>query len=245
MKKATLLLWLSLVLLLPTLVKSQQREKYNFNPGWKLVVGDPEGAASVGFDDNSWKAITLPHAWNEDEAFAQRIDSLSTGIAWYRKHFKIPAKDRGKKVFVEFEGYRMGGDIYLNGEMIGRHENGVMAFGLDLTDKIKWDAENVIAVRIDNAWNYKEKATGSGFQWNDRNFNANYGGITKNVWLHVTDKLYQTFPLYSFFKTTGTYIYAKDINIPKKTATVFVEAQFKNEYNTAQRTVLKAIVRDR
>ena len=53
-----------------------------------------------------------------------------------------------------------------------------------------------MAVRIDNNWNYKERATDTKYKWSDRNFNANYGGIPKNVWLHVTDKLYQTLPLY-------------------------------------------------
>ena len=34
----------------------------------------------------------------------------------------------------------------------------------------------MIALRTDNDWRYKERSTGSLFQWNDRNFNANYGG---------------------------------------------------------------------
>ena len=53
------------------------------------------------------------------------------------------------------------------------------------------------AARIDNSWNYHEAATKSPYEWNDRNFYANYGGINKNVFLHITDKLYQTLPLYS------------------------------------------------
>ena len=90
--------------------------------------------------------------------------------------------------------------FYINGEYIGLHENGAMAVGFDLTPYIKYGQENVMAVRIDNNWNYKERATDTKYQWSDRNFNANYGGIPKNVWLHVTDKLYQTLPLYSNLK---------------------------------------------
>ncbi len=52
------------------------------------------------------------------------------------------------------------------------------------------------------------------------NFNANYGGIPKNVWLHVTDKLYQTLPLYSNLGTTGVYVYASDFDIEGHKATV-------------------------
>ena len=47
--------------------------------------------------------------------------------------------------------------------------------GFDLTPYIKYGQENVMAVRIDNNWNYKERATDTKYQWSDRNFNANYG----------------------------------------------------------------------
>ena len=90
--------------------------------------------------------------------------------------------------------------------------------------------ENVIALRTDNDWRYKERSTGSLFQWNDRNFNANYGGVPKNVWLHITDKLYQTLPLYSNLQTTGTYIYASDIKVKTREAVVHAESQVRNEY---------------
>ncbi len=221
------------------------RIKYNFNPGWKLYVGDVQGAESVNFGDNLWKDITLPHAWNEDDAFRKPIDSLTTGIAWYRKHFKISAEYAEKKIFLEFEGIRQAGEFYLNGKFIGRHENGVMAFGFDITDQVKiGSVENVLAVRIDNAWNYKEKATNSGFQWNDKNFNANYGGIHKNVWLHVTNKLYQTLPLYTPLQTTGVYVYAKDFNIKGKSATITTESQVKNNYTETKTFSYEVEIKD-
>lgn len=190
-----------------------QRTKYNFNSDWKLYVGDDKDASTPTFNDVSWKAVTLPHAWNEDEAFSKDIHDLSDSIVWYRKHFKIPASAKGQKVFLEFEGIRQAGDFYLNGHHIGLHENGIMAFGFDVTDAVKWGEENVIAARIDNSWDYREKATNTKFQWEDKNFYANYGGINKNVYLHITPKLYQTLPLYSNLKTTGVYIYADNYNI--------------------------------
>lgn len=124
---------------------------------------------------------------------------------------------------------RQGADFCLNGKHIGLHENGVMAVGFDLTPYLNFDSENVIAVRTDNSWRYKKRSSHSRFQWNDKNFNANYGGIPKNVWLHITDKLYQTLPLYSNLQTTGVYIYATDIHIKNRTATINAESQVCNE----------------
>lgn len=210
---------------------SDVRNKYNFNSDWLLYVGDVPEAKQPRFSDSEWKKVTLPHAFNEDEAFRLSIDELTDTIMWYRKHFRLPADSKNKKVFVEFEGVRQGADFYINGQNVGLHENGVMAVGFDLTPYIKYGQENVIAVRIDNDWNYKERATGTKYQWSNKNFNANYGGIPKNVWLHVTDRLYQTLPLYSNLKTTGVYIYAEDIRVKSRKAIIHAESEIRNEYN--------------
>ncbi|MFB6119908.1 MAG: sugar-binding domain-containing protein [Halobacteriaceae archaeon] len=212
------------------------RETYSMNPDWRVRVGDPDGAADPSFDDGGWEQVSVPHAWNEDEAFREDIYGLSTGVAWYRKTFTLPEGTAEKKAFVEFEGVRQAAEVYLNGEFLGRHENGVMAFGFDLTAQVDPDGENVLAVRVDNDWDYEEAATGETFRWADRNFNANYGGVTKNVKLHLTDKLYQTLPLYSWLGTTGVYVYADDIDVDANTATVTAESEVRNEHDT-ERTV--------
>src|SRR5438067_1150680 len=221
------------------------RAKFNFNSDWKVFVGDPKGAETAGFDDSVWKQVTTPYAWNEDDAFRKDIKDLSTGIAWYRKHFKLPADTDGRKIFLEFEGIRHGGEFYLNGRFLGRHENGVMAFGFDVTDFVRpAPQENVLAARIDNSWDYHERATNSTYEWNDRNFYANYGGINKNVFLHITDKLYQTLPLYSNLGTTGVYVYAQDFDITGRSAKITAEAQVKNEYTTAQTFTYAVVIED-
>ena len=219
-------------LMLPALAmaKGYDREKYNFNPEWLLHVGDLEGAEKTDFPDADWEKVTLPRAFNEDEVFKVDIKHLTDTIAWYRKHFRLPKTAKNKKVFIEFEGVRQGADFYLNGHYLGLHENGAMAVGFDLTPYINYGGENVMAVRTDNNWDYRERATNTKYQWSDRNFNANYGGLPKNVWLHVTDKLYQTLPLYSNMKTTGVYVYAKDIQVKSRKAIIHAESEVKNEY---------------
>ncbi|MDE5728323.1 MAG: beta galactosidase jelly roll domain-containing protein, partial [Duncaniella sp.] len=133
-------------------LSAEGREKYNFNHGWLLHTGDVAGGEKKALADKEWKPVTLPRAFNEDEAFKVPIAELTDTVVWYRKHFRLPASDKGKKVFVEFEGVRMGADFYLNGHPLGLHENGVMAVGFDLTPYINYGGENVLAVRIDNAW---------------------------------------------------------------------------------------------
>ena len=220
-------------LFLVNILYGQPRQRLSFNAGWKLYVGDVQAAAQPDFDDSQWQAVTLPHAWNEDDAFSKAIDQHRTAVVWYRKTFTLPADLRSDKVFLEFEGVRHGAEFYLNGTWIGRHENGVMAVGFDVSKELLKAGENVLAVRTDNDWRYHEKESNSTYQWNDKNFNANYGGIPKNVWIHFAGKLYQTLPLYSNLKTTGVYVYAQDINIPKKELNLHVESEVKNETGAA------------
>ena len=221
-----------------------ERKKYNFNSEWRLAIGDFQKAEQPSFDDSRWQQVTLPYAFNGDEAFKKDIVDLTDTIVWYRKTFEIKdGNPKDRKHFVEFEGVRQGADFYINGHHLGFSENGVMACGFDLTPYII-EGKNVIAVRCDNSWQYRSRKHNSRYQWNDRNFNANYGGIPKNVYLHVTDKLYQTLPLYSNLGTTGTYIYATDFDIPNHKAVIHAESQVKNEDSKARSFTFFAKVLD-
>ena len=131
-QKIILFIFIAFSLSVMTTVQASERKKYNFNSEWRLHVGDNEQASKTEFDDSNWKQVTLPHAFNEDEAFKLHIAQLTDTVVWYRKHFQV--KDiKDKKVFIEFEGIRQGGSFYLNGEYLGIHENGVMAVGFSVS----------------------------------------------------------------------------------------------------------------
>ena len=208
-------------------VMATERVKRNFNSNWLMHVGDDATAMLIEFDDSSWQHVTLPYAFNGHEAFARDIVDLTDTICWYRKHFFLN-NTATSKVYIEFEGVRQGGRVWVNGIFAGLSENGVMAFGLDISTLVH-DGENVIAVRTDNDWNYHSEEYDCRYQWNDKNFNANYGGIPKNVYLHQTSLLHQTLPLYSNLRTTGTYIYAHDIDVKERRAIIHAESEVRND----------------
>ncbi len=222
-----------------------ERQRLNFNADWELHIGDLDSLhGRAGEESASWKPVTLPYAFNGDEAFRKDIVDLTDTIVWYRKSFRVEGIELSEaKVFIEFEGARQGADVYLNGHHLGFSDNGVMAFGFDLTPYIK-EGENVLAVRCDNSWTYRDRVLNSRYQWNDRNFNANYGGLPKNVWLHISDKLYQTLPLYSNLGTTGTCVYATDFDIPGHKAVIHAESEVKNEDTRARTFIYHVSVLD-
>ena len=196
-----------------------QRAEYNFDSDWHYTYEDVP------------HSVTLPRAFNEDYAYRVDIKDLPDDTVRYTKSFRLPRKAKGKKVFVEFEGARQAATVWINGHRVGMNENGVMAFGFDLTPYIDYRGENRIEVLTDNDWDYHEQqhAEHSPYQWNNKNFNANYGGLPKHVRLHITDKVYQTLPLYSNLGTTGVYIYAKDIDGERRSAVIVAQSEVKNE----------------
>jgi beta-galactosidase len=226
-----------------SVVANSDRQTFNLNPGWRTATGEQAGAEKPGFEDRAWQQVSLPNALNETEAFARDIKQLSTGITWYRKHLTLPGRRKGKAL-LEFEGVRQAADVWVNGRHVALHENGAMAFGVDISSALV-PGDNVIAVRVDNDWKYKERATGSTFQWNNDNFNVNYGGVTKNVRLHLTGPVYQTLALYSGLGTTGQYVWADAFDVPGRAATIHAETQVRNEDRAARPLFYRVDIRDR
>jgi beta-galactosidase len=224
---------------------------YNFNPGWKFEFGNIPGADQPDFDDSSWTNVSLPHTWNETDSYRAHIRHNSgdttekLGIGWYRKHFKLPASADGQKIFLQFDGMRQAGHFFLNGQPIGLYENGVTAFGFDITKYVKFGGQdNVLAVKADNSAGYREEATNTAFLWNAKDFNPNFGGLNRDSTLIVTSPIYQTLPLYENLKTSGVYIYPQNIDIKKQTADIHVEAEVRNETDSYASISLSAVVVD-
>ena len=144
------LIFITSMLIVSTCLATAQR-RISFNADW-----------TIGEANHS---VTLPRAWNEDDAYRVSIEQLPTDVVWYRKVFTLPNM-KGKKVFIEFEGVRQAGVVYVNGDSVGISENGAMAFGFDITPYIK-KGKNRIEVKTDNSWNYREKSSNSPYQWND------------------------------------------------------------------------------
>ena len=42
------------------------------------------------------------------------------------------------------------GTVYVNGVKVGSHEGGHLPFAFEITDQIKWDEENVVAISVEN-----------------------------------------------------------------------------------------------
>jgi beta-galactosidase len=181
------------------------RLRVNFNDGWRFerqsrgagelgsfdrdttVAGQVETrfrkAPLAEYDDTEWQRITLPHTWNAQDALDE-ISGYWRGIGWYRKHFKLEARDAGRRVFLEFEGVNHVAEFWLNGKPLGVHKGGYTSFEFDITPLARFNGqENVLTVKVDNLYHDTVPPTVK----TDYTF---YGGIYRDVWLRISEPVY-------------------------------------------------------
>jgi beta-galactosidase len=135
------------------------RATISFDAGWRFFKGDVPGAEAAAFDDSKWRTLDTPHDWSIEGPFAAANPTggaggfLPAGIGWYRKHFALPEKHAGQRIFVEFDGIMANSDVWINGVHMGKRPYGYVSFGYELTKSlvIGNGKFNVLAVRADNA----------------------------------------------------------------------------------------------
>lgn len=153
-----------------------------FNQDWRFYKGDQAGAEALDFNDSSWRSLSLPHDWSIEGDFTVEGEAesgfLLGGTGWYRKHFVIPEKYKGKEFTINFDGVYMNAEVYVNGKLVGEHNYGYTAFAFDITDELICDgeSENVIAVKVKNPIPSSRWYSGS--------------GIYRDVTLTVTDSIH-------------------------------------------------------
>ena len=90
---------------------------YNFNEGWRFLLGDAEGAEATAFDDSLWEVVCAPHTDRLEPSEASGCRNYQ-GICWYRKHFTVPENMASKQVLVHFEAIMGKQWVYVNGQSI-------------------------------------------------------------------------------------------------------------------------------
>jgi alpha-galactosidase len=165
--------------------------------GWKFKTGDQAGWGSPALNDSGWSNIEVGKSW-ENQGY-EHYD----GFAWYRLHILIPSSIKEKAFLKERIRFDLGkiddGDeVYLNGSLIGRNAGRNMdimhgpydvprSYILPLNDpRIRWDKENVIAVRV---WD----GGGDGGMW-EGPYGISMVDVTDYVVINTTDNPVQWGP---------------------------------------------------
>lgn len=135
-----------------------------------LIAAETSARSIVSLSGKGWmcdgEEVCIPHTWNsldgadgspEGDAPPERGMSI-TAETYLRKvaHYSrpLPAPTPGKRQFIRFDGVSLTADVYVNGQIAGRHEGAFTAFTIEAT-KFMQESDNVLEVYVDNRWNDK------------------------------------------------------------------------------------------
>jgi beta-galactosidase len=131
-------------------------------------AGQSAPAAMPKFDDSGWADVIVPHDWAVALPFAQgpAVKDSDRGaahgfkaigrefpqnsIGWYRTAISVTAADRGRRIWLEFDGVFRDAIVFVNGYDVARNESGYAPFSVPIDDFLDYDGgPNVVTVRAD------------------------------------------------------------------------------------------------
>ena len=201
-------------------LENSGRLVWNFNNGWRFHLGDVAGAEQKDFDDQSWEVVSTPHTVQLMPAEASGCRNYQ-GIAWYRKHFRLPKECQGREVTLHFEAIMGKQTIYLNGQQVQYHEGGYLPVTITVPTTVGDDL--VVAIKADNS---DDKTYPPGKTQLTLDF-AYHGGIYRDVWLIAKNKVAITDALEEN-KVAGGGIFVHYANISEKSADVYIDTEVRN-----------------
>lgn len=135
----------------------------------------------------SWERVALPHTpFVEPLVVRQQWQ----GVCYYRRKLNLDAKNKGKRVWLEFEGAMHLADLWVNGKHAAQHAGGYTTFVTDITDLLH-EGANDLLVRLDNRNN---PLIPPGKPVEDLDFNY-YGGLYRDVHLIMKEPVHITHPV--------------------------------------------------
>lgn len=165
---------------------------------WRFIRSDVSGAEQLDFDDSQWENVRIPHDWAIYGPFDKQIDIQTVaisqnqeikatektgrtgalpyiGVGWYRCVFSLPSEMADKRCVLMFDGAMSDARVFVNAKEVGRWPYGYNSFYFDITDVLRPNAENCIAVRLENV--------GKSSRWYPG------AGLYRNVYMRVTNPL--------------------------------------------------------
>ncbi len=144
------------------------------------ILPPEQDRSNPAYNDSKWRKVHLPHDYIVEGKFTSTADtghgSLPVYPAWYRKHLTIPNSDKGKSIWLYFEGIFRSATIYLNGKQIHFQSGGYDSFHVDIEPYVHYGEDNLLAIHVDptnfEGWWYEG------------------GGIYRHVWLNVANKIH-------------------------------------------------------
>lgn len=152
-----------------------------FNDNWIFEEAYTEELLGEHYHSESAKEVRLPHTCKETP-YNYFDESLYQMVCGYRKKWKAPKEWEGKSIRLTLEGAAHSAWIYLNGELIKEHHCGYTACSVELSDKLRYGADNVLVIKVNSKEQQNIPPFGFVIDY------MTYGGLYRDVYLEVREK---------------------------------------------------------
>lgn len=153
------------------------------NNDWKFSEVFSEEMVQTEYDAYEMQSVRLPHTCKETP-FHYFDENMYQMVSLYRKLLYAPDEWKGKKVLLTFEAVGHKSEVFLNGESVGQHHCGYTAFTIDLSDKLNYGGENLLAVKVDSRESNNVPPFGYVIDY------MTYGGIYRDIYIEVKNETY-------------------------------------------------------
>ena len=116
---------------------------WEFTEQWSEGFMSGEGCAQTVRLPHTVREVSLHYAGPEDYEM----------LCGYRRILPVGEELRGKRLFLQFDGAAHIATVYINGVECAHHRTGYTAFRVEITELVNYDADNLIAVKLDSTEN--------------------------------------------------------------------------------------------
>lgn len=128
-------------------------ERYHMGPAAPGYTAEPSPYSNTAeYKSERWDRVTLPHDYlvgdRPEMHHNNTLGFVSCDNAWYRKTFRLPTEDLGRRLTLLFEGVTGHATVYLNGCLLKHNFCGYTSFEVDITDYARYGEDNILAVYV-------------------------------------------------------------------------------------------------
>ena len=205
-----------------------QRLTQSINANW--LFSQDSAAFDAGREPRAphWQPVALPHTWNAADVLDD-TPGYYRGTGWYRKTLTLPATWQHRRLYLHFGAANQEAEVYVNGQLAGRHAGGYTAFSLPISRFLTFAgtaaAKAEVLVKLTNRYNAAVPPLTADFTF--------YGGLYRDAYLVAAEPVHFDLDNYA---SPGVFVTTPAVSA--EAATVTVAGRLTNESTQRQSLII-------
>ena len=182
-----------------------------------------------------WEKVSLPHTWNATDVLDD-TPGYYRGVGWYKKTLFVPADWQRRRVYLRFEAANQEAEVYVNGQLAGRHAGGYTAFSLPISRYLAFSngtgARAEVLVKLTNRYNEAIPPLTADFTF--------YGGLYRDAYLVAAEPVH-----FDLDNHASAGVFVSTPAVSAEAATVAIAGRLANESAQMQQLLVTTQVVNR